>query len=56
MLLTLNHKFAAACGKQNSIYCFVCGDIAYHEVFDAERVRINLEQSLPHWAWPADTI
>ena len=33
-----------------------CGDIAYHKVFDAERERIDLEQLLPHWAWPEDII
>jgi Ubiquitin carboxyl-terminal hydrolase/Zn-finger in ubiquitin-hydrolases and other protein len=55
-MLALNHKFAATCGKRNSFYCFGCGDIAYHEVFDTERERIDLEQSLPHWAWPEDTI
>lgn len=55
-MLTSNHKFAATCGKRNSIYCFGCGDIAYHQVFDCERERIDLEHSLPNWAWPENTI
>jgi ubiquitin C-terminal hydrolase len=51
-MLTSNHNFAVTCGQRNAIYCFGCGDLTYHEVFDTECERIDLENILPNWAWP----
>ena len=55
-MLTSNHKFAVTCGKRNSVYCFGCADIVYHEIFDNERERIDLEKTLPSWSWPEQPI
>jgi ubiquitin carboxyl-terminal hydrolase 22/27/51 len=51
-MLTSNHHLAVTCGERCLLYCFGCGDVIHHPVFDTEKERIDLEQALPSWAWP----
>jgi hypothetical protein len=57
--LSLTHRcpphlelFAAVtCGPRAQVYCFSCGDFVRHEIFDQERHRIDLTETLPWMAW-----
>lgn len=55
-MLTNSHKLAVTCGKRNSVYCFGCGDVVYHDIFDLERERIDFCHTVPHWSWPEHSL
>jgi Ubiquitin carboxyl-terminal hydrolase/Zn-finger in ubiquitin-hydrolases and other protein len=50
-LLISGHKFAVSCGKRGQLFCFCCGDVVYHEVFEQEKARIDYGMTLPSMAW-----
>ncbi|GAX26796.1 ubiquitin carboxyl-terminal hydrolase 22/27/51 [Fistulifera solaris] len=49
--LESNHNFAVTCDHQAKVYCFECGDFVQHEIFDAEKERIDLSIHLPWLSW-----
>ena len=42
---------AVTCDHQAKVYCFACGDFVQHELFDAEKERIDLSYHLPWLSW-----
>lgn len=42
---------AVTCGERADVFCFKCGDIVYHQVFDQERERIDVSKRLPWMGW-----
>jgi hypothetical protein len=39
------------CGPKAQVYCFPCGEFVRHEIFDQERHRIDVVETLPWMAW-----
>lgn len=50
-LLSLFCEKAVTCDRQAKIYCFACGQYVEHEIFDAEKERIDLSINLPWLSW-----
>ena len=41
------------CGPRSEIFCAACGDFVYHDVFDAEKARIDVARYVPQYGWKA---
>jgi ubiquitin C-terminal hydrolase len=50
-MIRTGHSFAVTCGERADVFCFKCGDIIYHEIFDQERERIDISKRLPWMGW-----
>ncbi|KAG7364428.1 ubiquitin carboxyl-terminal hydrolase [Nitzschia inconspicua] len=50
-LLISGHQFAVSCGEKAQIFCFSCGDIVYHDVFEQEKIRIDCSKRLSYMGW-----
>lgn len=49
--LRTGHNFAVTCGERAQVFCFKCGDLVLHDVFDQERQRIDVCRRLPWMGW-----
>lgn len=54
--LASGHAFGITCGPRAEIFCARCGDFVYHEVFDQECERIEINHRLPLLGWESHAI
>lgn len=54
--LSKNHSIGVTCGPRGTLYCFGCADIVRHDIFDMERVRLQISAAIPAMAWPAHPV
>jgi hypothetical protein len=46
-----NHMLAVTCGCQANVWCFKCGEVVQHDIFEQEKFRIDTCQQFPWMAW-----